>query len=57
MVGSIPHAIAYGMHYVECIGIQHGHMTMSHDHMICLLDHVLFLFEQNIPHDRDSHPT
>ncbi len=34
MVGTIPHAIAYGMHCVVCIGIPYGHMIMSHDQMV-----------------------
>ncbi len=38
MVGSIPHAIACGMHNVECIGIPYGHITMSHDHVVCLFE-------------------
>ncbi len=53
MVGIIPHTIAYGMHYMVCIGIPHGYMTMSHDYVLCLVDHVVCLFENCIPHDWD----
>ncbi len=31
IVGSIPYAISYGMHYEVCTDIPYGHMTMSHD--------------------------
>ncbi len=46
MNGCIPHAIVYGMHNVESIGIPHGHMIMSHDHVVCPFYHVLCLFEK-----------
>ncbi len=37
MVGGIPHAIVYGMHYVVCMSIPYSHMTISHDHLVSLL--------------------
>ncbi len=46
MVGSISHAIAYGMHNVVYIDIPHGHV-------ICLLDHVVCLFQNDMPHGWD----
>ncbi len=56
MVDNILGAISYGIQYVVCICIPHGHMTMSHDHVVCLFGHAVFLFE-NIPHGCDYfHP-
>ncbi len=57
MAGSIPHAIACGMHYVACIGIPYGRMTMSHDHLVCLFDHLVCLFEKSILDGWNSYAT
>ncbi len=43
MISSIPHAIASAIHYVVCIDIPYGHMTMSHYHLICRFDHLVCL--------------
>ncbi len=45
MVGSILHALVYGMHYVVCIEIPHNHMAMLHDNVVCLFDYVVCLFD------------
>ncbi len=55
MVGSIPHAIAYGMYDVLCIGIPYDHMTMSHNHLICFFEEkrytvLLWMDIQHRPH-------
>ncbi len=45
MVGSIPHAIVYGMHYKACTSILDGHMTMSHEHLVSIFDHLKSIFD------------
>ncbi len=40
------HSILDGVQYVLCIGISHGHMTMSHDHMVSLFGHVVCRIEK-----------
>ncbi len=57
MVDSISYAIAYGMQYVVCIGIPHGHMSMSHSHVLCHFDLVVCPCEKGMPHGWDYfHP-
>ncbi len=46
LVGSIPHVIAYGMHYVVCICIPYGRMTMSHIYLVCILN-IWYAFPKN----------
>ncbi len=36
--------IAFGMHYVVCIGIPYCHITMSFDHLVCFFDNLICLF-------------